>query len=183
MRSTIVNAGVLLIAASIAGFHVPAACADNAGSVAADWGPLAFLVGTWTGDEGGVMGKGTATISFTPELGGELLVRRHRIQYPPSRKVVGTTEEDFMVLYRDDAGKPARAVLFDTDHHEMHFTIEVSADGNTITLTSDAEPSVERHRMIWTRQGGDGLAFTGLLAPPESPDQFATQTAGTVHRK
>jgi hypothetical protein len=149
----------------------------------ADWGPFAFLVGDWTGDEGGAMGQGAATMSFRSELGGALLVRHHRIEYPPTRKRTGTVEQDLLVIQRDEAGKPSRAVMFDTGGNETHFTIDVSADGKTITLTSDAQPSVTRHRMMWVRGGDAELTFTHLMAPPTSPDDFTPETAGKVHRK
>ena len=183
MRKVIAVAALVMIIAAAGLAAVHGALAKDSGSAGADWGPLAFLVGDWSGDEGGAMGQGTSTISFRPELGGALLVRHHRLDYPPTRKHTGTVEQDLLVIQRDSGGGPARAVMFDTAHNETRFSVDISADGKTITLTSDAQASVPRHRMVWVRSADREITFTHLMASPTSPDEFMPETAGKVRRK
>lgn len=180
MKKVIV-AAVVLAALGIAALTVPAAVAKE--PAAGDWGALAFLVGEWSGEEGGAMGEGKATVTWTTELGGELLVGRHRIDFPATRKRTGTVEQDMIVIHRDGSGKPTRAMLFDTAHNVTAFTVEVSADGKTITLTSDAQPSVPRHRMTWTRESDKEVSVTHQMASPGKPDEFAPQTAGRMRKQ
>jgi len=147
-----------------------------------DWGALGFLMGDWSGDEGGAMGQGNATVTVRPELGGALLVCHHRLDYPATRKHTGTVEQELLVIQRDTEGK-ARGVMFDTAHNEDHYAIDISPDGKTITLTSEAQPSVPRHRMVWVRTADREITFTHLMASPTSPDEFVPETAGKVQRK
>lgn len=174
-------AAVMLAAWGGAALVAPHAVAKE--QAEGDWGGLAFLVGEWSGEEGGAMGEGKATVSWSTELGGELLVGRHRIDFPATRKRTGTVEQDMLIIHRDSSGKPTRAMLFDTAHNVTAFTVEVSADAKTITLTSDAQPSVPRHRMTWTRESDKEVSFTHQMASPGKPDEFAPQTAGKMHKQ
>ena len=132
--SPLSSSGIPMAAAGLGAARGAFAKADDPAT--SDWGPLAFLVGDWTGDEGGAMGQGTATMSFRSDLGGQLMIGHHRIDYPPTRKRTGTLEQDLLVIQRDENGKASRAVMFEAAGNETHYLIDIAPDGKTIIYNS-----------------------------------------------
>ena len=76
----------------------------------ADWGPLQFLVGKWSGGGSGGPGQGTGDFSFTPDLQNSVLVRKSFAEYPPANGKPAFRHDDLMIVYRDAASHDFHAI-------------------------------------------------------------------------
>jgi hypothetical protein len=95
--------------------------------------PLAqvdFLIGTWTGEGTGQPGAGLGEFSFTPELGGHVLVRRSY-----NKLASGPRHQDLMIVYLDGA---PRAIYFDSEGHVIHYTVSSPARNTAVFESADA---------------------------------------------
>jgi len=145
-----------------------------------EWRPL---LGKWNAEGGGQPGTATAGgFSFDFDLQGKVIVRRNYSEYPATGTRPASRHDDLMVIYRDPA-KGTRAVYFDNEGHIIHYTVSFSEDRNTITFTSDVNPSEPRFRFIYTRQKEDTLSLEFDIAPPGKPDSFTKYVEGTARRQ
>jgi hypothetical protein len=108
--------------------------------------PLQFLIGTWIGAGTGEPGAGQGEFSFTPDLNGQVLVRRSFNQLAS-----GPRHEDLMIVYLEGA---PRAIYFDSEGHVIHYEVSTPSK-NAVVFDSDDAPG---YRLSYTL---DGKNLTG----------------------
>jgi hypothetical protein len=91
--------------------------------------------------------------------------------------------DDLMVIYREAAGKPARAIYFDNEGHVIQYTLSFSADDRTLTFVSEAAPAAPRFRLKYAKGAGETVRIKFEIAPPGKPDAFKTYLEGSARRK
>ena len=140
------------------------------------WSPLTFLIGEWTGEGGGGPGQGSGGFSFLPDQNGTVLIRRNRADYPTAKDRPAFSHTDLMVVYREPGETKLRAIYFDTEDHVIHYTVEASADGNSVQFVSD------NYRLTYRKSGPDTVAIKFEIAPAGKPGAFATYIEATARR-
>lgn len=141
------------------------------------WHAWRSLIGSWEGGGTGTPGEGAGRFAFTVELGGQLLVRRGRTEYPATAERPAFTFEDLMVVH--PAGDAWRADFFDSEGHVIRYAVEVGPAEITFTSAADAGP---RFRLRYRAIAPDQVAIEFAIAPPGSPEAFAAYVAGAAYR-
>ena len=139
---------------------------------------LRFLQGEWTAGTGdGVPGKAdTGACSFTPDLGGKLLVRRSFADYPASEGRPALHHEDRMVIYAE--GGTLRADYWDGEGHVIHYAVETGPDSAVFTSPAGQGP---RFRLSYRRNADATLGLTFEIAAPGK--DFSTYLSATLKRR
>jgi hypothetical protein len=145
------------------------------------WPELRFLIGDWVGE--GKAGQGTGEFSLAPDLQGKVLVRRGQADLPAAGQRPAGHHEDLMVIHRDGADGPIKAVYFDNEGHVIHYSATISKEGQVVTFVSEAAASEPRFRLTYTKGKEDTVAVKLEIAPPGKPDGFQTHVEGTARRK
>src|SRR5690242_10819063 len=115
--------------------------------VAEDWGPLEFLIGEWSGQGTGAPGTGGGAFSFTPDLQRQILVRKSFAEYPAAGGKPAYRHDDLLIVYREGAKGPLRAIYFDNEGHVIRYTVTTSANG--AIFTSEGGRDEPRYRMTY----------------------------------
>jgi hypothetical protein len=139
-----------------------------------NWQDWNFLIGEWTGAGNGQPGQGTGGFTFKPDLQQHVLVRTNRAEYPATKERPAYKHEDLMVLYRETAASPARAIYFDSEGHVIHYTVQIDPANKTAIFLSEPEAGTPRYRLSYVGKGPDTVAIKFEVAPPDKPDQFQT---------
>jgi hypothetical protein len=129
---------------------------------------LKFLEGKWVGEGSSEVGKGGGYATFEADLQGKVLVRRNHAEYPAGEGRPAYLHDDLMIIYPDASTKGIRAFYTDNEGHVIHYTVSVSADGNTITFLGDVEGDAPRYRLSYTRTAADKMTI--LLEAGKGPD-------------
>jgi hypothetical protein len=140
------------------------------------WAPLAFLIGEWTGEGGGGPGQGNGGFSFLPDQQGTILVRKNRADYPATKDRPAFSHTDLMFVYRESGETKLRAIYFDVEDHVIHYTVQPSADGNSVQFVS------ENYRLNYRKRGPNSLAIKFEIAPSDKPGAYKTYIDATAHR-
>ena len=140
------------------------------------WGPLAFLIGEWTGEGGGGPGQGSGGFSFLPEQNGTVLVRKNRADYPAAKDRPAFSHTDLMIVYKEDGDAKFRAIYFDSEDHVIHYVVEPSGDGKSVRFLG------ENYRLTYTRTGVDTISIKFEVAPGEQPGVFKTYIDASARR-
>jgi hypothetical protein len=166
--------GVLLLCAGAAGqAPLPAKTAPS-------WDRWTFVLGDWVADGGGSPGQGTGRFSFAFDLDRRILVRKNHNEFPASQGHPASVHDDLLIVYPE--GDRMRAAYFDNEDHVIRYTVEPSAEPNTLTLVSDRTPGAPRFRLVYRAAPGGGLAIRFEIAQPDRPDVFSAYLEGTAHR-
>lgn len=146
----------------------------------ADWN---FLLGEWNvGQGGGVPGQATAGyFSLTPQLDGQILLRKSHSEYATTNGKPAVVHDDLMIVYRE--GGLTRALYNDSEGHVIHYNVNFSPDKKRITFLSEATAGQPRFRLVYESLGQDTVNVVFEIAPPDKPDQFSKYVEGVVHRK
>ena len=160
---------LVLLAVSMTFAQTPAKLDDR-------WAPLAFLIGDWTGEGGGGPGQGSGGFSFLPDQGGKILIRKNRADYPASKDHPAFSHTDLMIVYNEPGETKLLAIYFDMEDHVIHYTVEPSADGNSVQFVS------ENFRLTYRKTGPDSLALKFEIAPPGKPGAYAPYIDATARR-
>ncbi len=145
---------------------------------ASAWDRLQMLVGTWESSGDTQLGQGEGSASFTRELNGQVIVRRSFADYKAGPQA-GTRHDDLLVIYRDAADRPPKAIYFDSEGHVIRYAVDVSND-NAIVFESDRDAEGPRYRLSYTRNGAS-LAGTFEIASPGA--EYKTYLSWTsIHR-
>jgi hypothetical protein len=171
MKATTVVAALLLFG----WLASPAPAADDS------WADFRFLIGEWVGDA--PPGGPSATFTLQPELGGNVLVRKHVADVPAAQGRPAGKHEDLMVVYRDKPGKPARASYFDNEGHVIQYAVNALPDKTGLVFVSEPDANGMRFRLTYTKGESETVAVKFEIAPPGKSDQFRTYLEGKVRRK
>ena len=140
------------------------------------WGPLAFMIGEWSGAG---MGGGitTATVSLQPELDGNILVRRQSASMQN-----GGTHKDLMIIYKTRDGK-YRASYFDNELHVIQYAVTPITDPVAgATFLSDEVTGMPRFRITYTLTDPKMEKIVFEIKSGGAAD-FKTYAEGTATRK
>jgi len=163
---------------------LPALLSAQQATGAENWGPWRDLVGEWGGEGGGQPGQGTGGFSFSFELGGKILVRKNRADYPATKDRPAFSHEDWMVIYPEPAGAAAcRAIYFDNEGHVIEYKADFSAAQGTFTFLSEAVSTAPRYRLTYKQEGKDRVSVKFEIAPPGKPDSFAIYLQAVAQRR
>ncbi len=160
-----------------------AAGSARAESKSDPWSAFRFLMGEWVGEGDGTPGKGSGSFTLAPDLGGKVLVRRNRAEYPAAGGRPASVHEDLMVIHPSKHGRGARADYFDNEGHVIRYGVTPAEGGNGLTFLSDAVPGEPRFRLTYTKGEGDRVALKFEIAPPGKQDAFKTYIDAKVRRK
>jgi hypothetical protein len=153
-------------------------------SSAPNWTPFSWLVGDWIGEGAAAdRGQGTGGFSFMLDLQKNILVRKNWADYPATNGHATFRHDDLMIAYQESAKDPVQAIFFDSERHIIRYVVGVSADGNTIQFTSEAQSSSPRYRLTYVKTGETTLTLKFEIAPPGKPDAFAAYIEAKAHRK
>jgi hypothetical protein len=139
------------------------------------WAAFRFLMGEWVAGDG----NGSASFTLEPELGGKILVRRHRARLPAGAAV----HEDLMVIYPGKAGQGAQATYWDNEGHVIRYTVAPPTDARTLTFVSDSVPGEPRFRLSYVPGEKETVSVKFEIAPPGKPEAFKTYVEGKARRK
>jgi hypothetical protein len=146
------------------------------------WAPLGFLIGEWVGEGSGAPGQGIGGFSFLPDQDGRILVRRNHADYPATKGKPAYSHTDLTIVYQESGDTKLRAIYFDDEGHTIHYTVEPSADGNSVQFLSEATASQPRYRLTYRQTGHDRVAIRFEIAPPGKPETFSTYIDATARR-
>ena len=147
------------------------------------WAPLAFLIGEWVGEGGGTPGQGSGGFSFLPDQEGRILIRKNYANYPATKDKPAYSHTDLTIIYQEPGETKLRAIYFDNEGHTIHYTVEPSANGNSVQFVSDAVTSQPRYRLTYSKAGDDGVAIRFEIAPPGAAGKFSTYIEAKARRK
>jgi hypothetical protein len=164
MRAMWIRAGILAVLLGTTGLK------------AADRAPYAWLLGAWTGEGGGAE-QGAGGFSFTPEAGGQVIVRRNVADYPGQNGKPASRHEDFMVIEGEGAAVTAR--YWDSEGQTLHYALTAPQPGVAVFLSDD--PAGPRFRLTYTRTAA-GLNGSFEIAPPDHRDQFRPYLTWTAKK-
>ena len=160
----------------------------SAQNTATSWDDWKFLLGEWTaGESSGAPGqasKGGFTLS--PDLGGQVLVRRNHAEYPAAGGRPAMVHDDLMIVYHVPSGVgkfATKAFYDDNEGHAIHYDVNFSPDKKKIIFLSEPSPGAPQYRLTYedVQTGTAKVRFE--IAPPAKPGEFATYVEATVHRK
>jgi hypothetical protein len=140
------------------------------------WAPLNFLIGEWTGEGGGGPGQGSGGFSFLPDQDGKILIRKNRAEYPAAKDRAASSHTDLMIVYKEEGESKLRAIYFDTEDHVIHYTVEPSADGNSVEFLS------KNYRLTYRKTGVDTVAIKFEISPADKPGDFRTYIEASARR-
>jgi hypothetical protein len=148
------------------------------------WKDLRFLIGEWTGEGGGGgAGQGAGSFSFTPQLGGKILVRRNVADYPAANGKPAVHHEDVMTVYLEAEGKAPEAIYFDNEGHVIHYVVEVNPSGKVVRFVSRVQAGEPRYRLTYREADKDLVTGQFELAPPGKPEAFDRYMEWSARRK
>ena len=143
---------------------------------------LSFMVGHWTGAGTGTPGEGAGEFTFDWDLSRNVLIRRSFAEYPAAKDRPASRHDDLMIVFVED-GK-LRGDYFDSENHTIHYSVAVSADGNSIEFLSDAIPSAPRYRLRYTKTtDANSLKLKFEIANPDTPAVFTSYIDAVLQRK
>ncbi|HEX4961736.1 MAG TPA: hypothetical protein VF173_12910 [Thermoanaerobaculia bacterium] len=141
---------------------------------------LRFLLGDWVAD--GPAAAGSGHFEFTPDVQGNVLVRRNHSEAPAANGRPATNHDDLMVVYREGTPAATRAVYFDNERHVIRYAVSSGAP-DTATFVSEAETAMPRFRLSYTKLPDGRLSGKFEIAPPGKADEFKTYLEWTAKRK
>lgn len=152
------------------------------GQGANTWGPWQFLLGEWIGGGSGEPGKGAGSFAFALDLQNEIIVRKSHTEYPPSKDRPAFSHDDLMVVYQEPQ-KQTQAIYFDNEGHVIHYSVEFSADSNSVIFLSDRRPSAPQFRLTYVKREQGSLGITFDVAPPDRPLEFSRYLEGVAQQR
>lgn len=130
------------------------------------WEPLRFLAGQWIGKGSGTPGEASSGLTcFSFELGGRILERKNRAEFPPKPgETSGMVHEDLLIVYPQKGDPHFRAVYFDNEGHVIFYSVTVPTAGKAVFESEGTEGP--RFRLVYTVGEKASLDVEFLVAPP-----------------
>jgi hypothetical protein len=151
----------------------------SAGFVSATWqaptaaeslGPLAALVGRWTGNTEGQPGKGTVEREYERVLGSRFIQIRNRSTYPPQEKnPKGEVHEDIGFFGFDSGRKRLVLRQFHSEGFVNQYVLDPTSTSDRLVFTTEAIENIPagwRARETYILIGPDQLDEIFELAEP-----------------
>jgi hypothetical protein len=143
-----------------------------------DWRGFDWLLGAWTADGGGAQPgtpQGQGGFSFTPDAGGQVIVRKNFADYPAQGGKPAERHDDLMVIFRE--GGAERATYWDSEGHIIHYAVTAPAPGRVVFESDD--PAGPKYRITY-RQTPAGLEGEFALSPDRQT--FKPYLTWTAHK-
>lgn len=142
------------------------------------YGAVRFLMGNWVAD--GPAAAGSGHFEFTPDVQGNVVVRRNHSEYPSAGDRPVANHDDLMVIYRE-SGR-TRAIYFDNEGHVIRYAVEAGGPA-AVAFLSEAASGVPRYRLSYKKLADGRLSGKFEVAPPGKPEEFKTYLEWTAKRK
>jgi hypothetical protein len=144
---------------------------------APDWKAWAPLLGTWEAEaKAPTDPKGGFTLGA--ELGGRVLVRHNRADYPATAKSPAFSHDDLLVMSQENG--QTLAEYWDNEGHVIHY--RASVEGQVFTMVSDAVAGQPRFRFTYTLKDPKTLAISFSIASPDAPQIFKPYIDAVAHK-
>jgi hypothetical protein len=145
------------------------------------WEKWEFLLGEWAGEGHGLPGQGIGAFSFTPELDGNILVRRSHVEFPSTETRSAFNHDDLLIVYKNNSGIPSYAIYFDNENHSINYNVTYIE--SSIVLISEKNPGIPRFRLTYTKLDNKKLNVRFEMTSPQNPEEFKTYLEGQSVRK
>jgi hypothetical protein len=142
----------------------------------AGWEKWQYMMGEWNGEGSGQPGEGKGMFTLKPKLDGSILERKGRTSIAATDTHPALLHEDVMIVYKNREGNPVKAIYFDNEKHVINYDITYS--DNKIVLTSEANPSMPRFRLIYEKLEDKVMNIRFEMAMPNAPEEFKMYLEG-----
>lgn len=142
------------------------------------YGAIRFLMGDWVAD--GPAAAGSGHFEFTPDVQGNLVVRRNHAEYPSAGDRPVANHDDLMVIYRESG--TTRAIYFDNEGHVIRYAVE-PAGPDAVTFVSETAAGAPRYRLSYKKLPDGRVSGKFEVASPGKPEEFKTYLEWTAKRK
>ncbi len=106
------------------------------------------------------------------------VTRRSYSEHPATAGKEAVVHDDLTVICPTPYAGRLEAINFDNEGHVMEYSVDVSKDGNTVVFLREAEPSVPRSRLTYSRIAEDVVDVAFEIAPPGTPAAFKPYVSG-----
>lgn len=134
------------------------------------WEPFQFLIGQWMGTGEGKSGESYVRRDYRYKFDRKFIYYHNRAVFKPSEKNrKGEIHEDFGVLSYDKIHKLYVFRQFHREGFVNQYVVEFSADGRTVTFTSENlenSPPGWKVRLVIQNEGTDKISERFELAGP-----------------
>lgn len=148
----------------------------KAQNVNAGWEKWQYMMGEWKGEGSGQPGEGSGMFTLKPKLDGNILERKGKTEITANDTHPALMHEDVMIIYKNRDGNPVRAIYFDNEKHVINY--DITYPENKIVLTSEANPSMPRFRLIYEKLDEKALNIRFEMSMPNAPEEFKMYLEG-----
>lgn len=153
---------------------------SGAQDVKNEWAKWKYLLGQWKGEGDGQPGQGSGIFSFQEELGGSIITRKNKTDFPAMGNRPAFSHEDLTIVYKNPEGNPVKAVYFDNENHVINYNITYT--DNQVIMTSVSEAPGPRFRLTYEKAGDDLMKVRFEMAMPNAPEDFKIYLDGKSRR-
>src|ERR1700674_2948307 len=135
------------------------------------WAGWKFLLGEWTaGEAGGVPGQASSgSFSLTPDLAGQVFLRKSHSEYPAANGHPAIVHDDLMVIYRE-AGT-VKAFYADNEGHVIRYNVTAPAGKKKLIFVSEQTAGQPQFRLSYEELEPGTVNVVFEIAPSDKPGQ------------